>query len=88
MLFLFGVVFVSAPPTESNGYLRVRCNGGLNQQRSAVCTSVSLNCSRLLDSLKLLLSICIALPATLAMVPTQGSYFFFLLFLENKYALA
>ena len=28
----------AAPPTESesNGYLRVRCNGGLNQQRSAV----------------------------------------------------
>ncbi|RWW88236.1 hypothetical protein BHE74_00002897 [Ensete ventricosum] len=24
------------PPNESNGYLRVRCNGGLNQQRSAV----------------------------------------------------
>jgi hypothetical protein len=30
---------VAAPPapSESNGYLRVRCNGGLNQQRSAVC---------------------------------------------------
>lgn len=27
---------VIAPPNESNGYLRVRCNGGLNQQRSAV----------------------------------------------------
>ncbi|KAA3485653.1 GDP-fucose protein O-fucosyltransferase [Gossypium australe] len=24
------------PPKETNGYLRVRCNGGLNQQRSAV----------------------------------------------------
>ncbi|KAJ8760141.1 hypothetical protein K2173_010997 [Erythroxylum novogranatense] len=28
------------PPKESNGYLRVRCNGGLNQQRSAICNSV------------------------------------------------
>lgn len=27
---------MAAPPNESNGYLRVRCNGGLNQQRSAV----------------------------------------------------
>ncbi|KAM7260165.1 hypothetical protein ACFE04_015906 [Oxalis oulophora] len=29
-----------APPKESNGYLRVRCNGGLNQQRSAICNAV------------------------------------------------
>ncbi|CAN6336755.1 unnamed protein product [Urochloa humidicola] len=30
------------PPTESesNGYLRVRCNGGLIQQRSAICNAV------------------------------------------------
>ncbi|CAL1354511.1 unnamed protein product [Linum trigynum] len=28
------------PPKESNGYLRVRCNGGLNQQRSAICNAV------------------------------------------------
>ena len=30
---------MAAPPalSESSGYLRVRCNGGLNQQRSAVC---------------------------------------------------
>jgi len=35
--------------------------------------------------------VCIALPVGLAVVPTQGSYFafaIFLLFLENKYALA
>ncbi|XP_047092142.1 O-fucosyltransferase 1-like [Lolium rigidum] len=30
------------PPTESesNGYVRVRCNGGLTQQRSAICNAV------------------------------------------------
>ncbi|XP_061373966.1 O-fucosyltransferase 1 isoform X2 [Gastrolobium bilobum] len=28
------------PPIESNGYLRVRCNGGLNQQRSAISNAV------------------------------------------------
>ncbi|XP_050219706.1 O-fucosyltransferase 1 [Mercurialis annua] len=28
------------PSKESNGYLRVRCNGGLNQQRSAICNAV------------------------------------------------
>ncbi|WCJ33176.1 O-fucosyltransferase family protein [Euphorbia peplus] len=28
------------PPKESSGYLRVRCNGGLNQQRTAICNAV------------------------------------------------
>ncbi|ONK77226.1 uncharacterized protein A4U43_C02F4380 [Asparagus officinalis] len=30
----------SPPQKQSNGFLRVRCNGGLNQQRSAICNAV------------------------------------------------
>lgn len=33
----YALLHCAAPPKETNGYLRVRCNGGLNQQRSAVC---------------------------------------------------
>ncbi|KAG0501968.1 hypothetical protein HPP92_002040 [Vanilla planifolia] len=32
--------FWASPPSNSNGFLRVRCNGGLNQQRSAICNAV------------------------------------------------
>ncbi|PNY14607.1 DUF246 domain-containing protein at1g04910-like protein [Trifolium pratense] len=38
---LIGPVSIcSSPPSKSNGYLRVRCNGGLNQQRTAISNAV------------------------------------------------
>ncbi|CAN6462773.1 unnamed protein product [Victoria cruziana] len=50
------------PPAESNGYLKVRCNGGLNQQRTAVGFSDIYDVEHFISSLKFDIRVVHSLP--------------------------